>query len=216
MLGHDLRNPLTAVSLGVELLRDAPDLPRRLLTNVDRLTHSVARMRHLIDDVLDFARGQLSDGIPVTLQPMSFEGLCNQMVAELSDAYPGRKIAVVVEGDTQGLWDPARLAQVVSNLVGNALQHCKLDPIELHLYGDPAKVTLQVRNAGTIDEHMLSRLFEPFQRGDSHASGLGLGSYIVREIVRAHGGTVIAKADQSLGQTAFIVELPRQPPGPTV
>jgi two-component system, sensor histidine kinase and response regulator len=101
------------------------------------------------------------------------------------------------------------VAQVMTNLVGNALQHSKANPIRVELAASDDSVTLTVRNPGHIPFAVSSRLFEPFKRGDQASKGLGLGLYIVREIVRSHGGRIDVSSDPSRQETAFVVTLPR-------
>ena len=137
------------------------------------------------------------------------------VVEELREASPGRDIALRIDGDTQGTWDAARMAQMLSNLVGNALAHgAQGAPVEVLLNGDARHVTLRVRNEGTpIAASLMPVLFEPFRRGDdpeNHRRGLGLGLYIVREIVTAHGGDIDVQSTVENG-TCFTVRLPRSP-----
>ena len=118
------------------------------------------------------------------------------------------------EGDLAGYWDADRLAQVTSNLIGNALEHGeKKDPIEVSLQGTRGDlVTLTVTNTGVVPEEVLPHLFDPFRGGQRHlgrSDGLGLGLYIVQQIVLAHGGQVEVKTDER--RTTFLVQIPRRP-----
>ena len=146
--------------------------------------------------------------------------ICSRAVLELQQANPTREIDVAVEGDDRGEWDVGRMEQVVSNLVGNALQYSPAEtPVRVRVRGGPEDVTLEVYNAGpSIPPEVQSRLFEPFVQGQererSASKSLGLGLFIVREIVRAHGGTV--RVDSAPGEgTRLVVVLPRAAPAAT-
>jgi signal transduction histidine kinase len=143
--------------------------------------------------------------------------VCRRAVDELRAAIPGRRIELDVRGDTTGTWDPARIAQVVSNLVANALEHgARNAAVGLRVRGGADDVVVEVRNRGAaIPPELMAVMFEPFCRGSSlrdasRARGLGLGLYIAREIVRGHGGTIEVVSADARG-TTFTVRLPRQP-----
>jgi signal transduction histidine kinase len=210
ILGHDLRSPLTAISMGAGLLR------RRALSDgesktVERILASAERMSRMIGQLLDLTRSRHGGGISVESKPMDMAELTRRVVEELEMANPGRGIAIDVQGDTTGHWDPDRLEQVVSNLVGNAIQHgCADKPIEVRLRGGNHGVELVVRNAGhPIPTEVLPVIFDPFRRAKgSSPNGLGLGLFITRQIVLAHEG-VIDVVSMAAG-TTFTVKLPRR------
>jgi signal transduction histidine kinase len=209
VLGHDLRNPLGAIAMATALLKKKPSLAdedRRIVEHVER---AADRMIRLVNDVLDFTRGKLAGGIPIEPARASIDVICRQVIDELRSAHPQRRIDFESHGDVEGEWDSGRLAQVVSNLVGNALQHCDRDPVQVAVTGQGSMVRISVRNSGCIPAEVLPRLFEPFRRGDGGQTGLGLGLYIVSEIVKAHGGRVDVTRAEALQQTEFFVELPR-------
>jgi signal transduction histidine kinase len=133
------------------------------------------------------------------------------VVREHRTTHPDRPIEVESVGDLHGDWDSARLEQVVSNLVGNAIRHGDATaPVRVVLDGaDPASVSFRVENGGVIPPEMLPQLFEPFRRGDKRREGLGLGLYIVRQIAIAHGGEISAESDE---KTRFALRLPRTAP----
>lgn len=211
VLGHDLRNPLTAVSMAADMLGRAQDIPERHRNTIDRIVRSSTRMQRLISDVLDFTRGQLGGGIPLVPEDALLDEICQPVIDEIRQTHPNRAISLGLTGDMHGHWDVGRLSQVVSNLIGNAVQHATDGAVRVRIDGtDDTTLTLAVTNTGIISREILPRLFEPFQRGDANSAGLGLGLYIVREVVRAHGGHVEARSDRLAGETIFLVHLPRQ------
>ena len=211
ILGHDLRNPLQAVEAAAALLLRKDSLPEELRWPATMIRQSADRMSRIISDLLDFARGRLGHGIPVTPRPMSMAEVCRRVVDELAVAHPTRALGVEVRGATDGAWDPERVAQVVSNLVGNAIAH-GADPVRVTLAEEDAAVRLVVENGGApIPAEALPRLFQPFFSRNGDQKRLGLGLFIAHEIVRAHGGTVAVASSRDAG-TAFTVLWPK-PPG---
>ncbi|HLL53893.1 MAG TPA: PAS domain S-box protein, partial [Myxococcaceae bacterium] len=218
ILGHDLRNPLGAIKMSAALMRQVPDLPERIVKAIGRIEHSTSRIGQMIADLLDFTHSRFKGPLPIEPSYTDLHDICRAAVDELSVIHPDRQVLLELEGNGRGCWDPGRMAQLVSNLVSNALQ-----------YGDPAspvrvrvsevgrtELLLEVQNQGTpIPAEQLPQLFEPFRRGSkessrAHSSGLGLGLYIVREIARAHGGDVQVSSSAEEG-TRFSVQLPREP-----
>lgn len=219
VLGHDLRNPLSAISASATMLSRTEGLGERERKAVERIRRSGARMARMIDDILDFARSRLGGGIPVTRQRMNMAEVCRTALEELQVTFPGRQLLFEVHGDTWGEWDPDRVAQVTSNLVFNALQHGREDaPTRTTLRGESEDVLLEVHNQGEpIPEELLPRLFDPFKRrpedqrpheGKSGTRSLGLGLHIVRQIALAHGGDVGVRSNATEG-TRFTVRWPR-------
>lgn len=195
ILGHDLRNPLSSVAMGIQLLRRAGVAAQAAQPALDRMASSAARMSRMIDQLLDLTRSRLGGGIAILRVPMNLGKLVVDVVEEARAAHPERTLLVDASGDLEGQWDPDRLAQVVSNLVGNALAHGSPEgPIRVTARGRGDLVELAVCNAGpAIPDSLREVLFDPFRRGQqatSRTSGLGLGLYITREIVVAHGGTI--------------------------
>ena len=209
VLGHDLRNPLASVRAGVHLLgkHPAPDRGRTILA---QMLGSVDRMANMIDNILDFARGRLGGGLTLQRHPVEIEGVLRQIVAELAIGHPGREIDVACGTDRPIDCDPQRIAQLLSNLVGNALTHGARDkPIVVCCAIEDAQFVLSVSNAG--DEIPLSaraQLFHPFSRGKVGGSreGLGLGLYIASEIAAAHGGDLGVESSPS--ETRFTFRMP--------
>jgi signal transduction histidine kinase len=223
ILGHDLRTPINAIALAAQNLRGEPALTgsqTHLVSTIRRATDRVGRM---ISDVMDFARGRLDGGIPAEPVACDMAEILNDVIAELSMAHPHRTFELSVHGDTRGAWDRDRVAQAMTNLVGNAVEHGR-DPIRVSAVADDHSVTTAVSNPGPpIPAERLLTLFEPFHVRDlaeapRAAQGLGLGLFIVGQIALAHGAICdVACAD---GVTTFTIHWPRLPldrvprPGP--
>jgi signal transduction histidine kinase len=211
ILGHDLRNPLSAVRMGLTLLKRTA--PNESLGTIDRMNRSVVRMDRMIQQLLDLARSRMG-GIRIATAPTSLERIVSDVADELRSAYPGRELVVESAGDLDGAWDADRLQQVASNLINNALCYGPPDePVRVALRGEDGRVVLSVHNGGPpIADATREALFDPFRRTKGEAparpSGLGLGLYISRELVRAHGGRIDLQSTSSSG-TTFTVELPR-------
>lgn len=214
ILGHDLRTPLGAIVLAAgTIVRGSSDAGA--LRSAGRILTSADRMKRMIDQLLDLARVRQGHGIPLHLGRVHLGDLCAQVVQEVEDANSKATLVLQADGALSGTWDADRLAQLVSNLVGNAVQHgAKGEPITVDVDGtDGRTVRLRVQNAGAISAEALPTLFEPFKRIAAHAAsgagkaGLGLGLFIAREIARAHGGDVTAQS--AGGRSTFEVTLPR-------
>lgn len=213
VLGHDLRNPLFAISAGAEmLLRKFPDPARDKL--VQHILTSARRATRLVDDVLDFTRGSMGKGIPVNIEPCpDLEEALRHVIAEIQSVHPDRSILSSI-GDLRDVQcDRERVAQLVSNLVANAVTHGdRAGAVVVSAQSDQATFVLSVKNQGQIAEEALPHLFKPYSRptGDTPQAGLGLGLYIASEIARSHGGTldVVSNAEQG---TIFTFSLPIRP-----
>ncbi|HYO71853.1 MAG TPA: ATP-binding protein [Archangium sp.] len=215
IVSHDLRSPLQAISLQSQLLA------RRVRTEVvetatTRITQSAERMTRMIADLLDFTRGRLGGGIPVEREPGDLFALTYEVLDELRMTTLQSRISTQATGDGRGEWDKDRLTQVVQNLVSNALKHGAKDtPLRVMMEGEGDPVVLCIQNQGApIPPELVPHLFDPFQRGrgegtnDALTGGLGLGLYIVQEIVHAHDGTITVTSDERTG-TTFTLRLPR-------
>ena len=209
VLGHDLKNPLAAIDSGTRLLANTA-LDDRAKTIVSLIRESVGRMLGLIDNVLDLARGRLGGGL--TLARSADQALApalEHVIAELRTTWPDRQIDVDLDLPRPVDCDRARIAQLLSNLVANALTHGADAPIKVRASLDGNALELSVENQGdAIPPDVLARLFEPFYRGptDSRNEGLGLGLYIASEIARAHGGTLTATSTPKA--TRFVLRIP--------
>ena len=208
IVSHDLRNPLTAIVTSAHLLLRYGELPERQARVVARIASSADRMARMIDDLLDFARSKLGGEFPIHRRRIDLRQICEQTVEELEFAYT-RQVKLEANGDLWGDWDPDRIAQVISNLVGNAVQHSDGD-VKVTLRGEADVVVLETHNGGPpIPHEVLSHIFEPGRRGDARSGGLGLGLFIVQQIVLAHGGSIEVTSNDGDG-TKFTVALPRK------
>ncbi|HKG84421.1 MAG TPA: GAF domain-containing sensor histidine kinase [Beijerinckiaceae bacterium] len=211
VLGHDLRNPLASIDAGVRMLQKEA-LGGRGPAIVRLVQSSVSRMAELIDNVLDFARGRLGGGLKLDLNAEArLRPVLEQVVAELRSAWPERAIETALVIDQPVNCDRARIAQLLSNLLGNALTHGAPDaPARVSASSDGDVFVLSVENKGEpIPPGTVDRLFQPFFRGAGRTGqqGLGLGLYIASEIARAHGGTLTVASSPE--RTRFTLRMPR-------
>lgn len=210
VLGHDLRNPLASIQAGANLLKATP-LTERATRIVDQMHESGRRMGRLIDDVLDFARGRLGGGVPLQHRAEAeLHAVIEQVVQELRTAWPGRTIVSDIAVARPVACDPDRVAQLLSNLIANALTHGAGDGVvEVHARCEGEVFELSVTNAGDpIPDQALAHLFKPFTRprkGEPQA-GLGLGLYIASQIAVGHGGSL--GADSTAERTRFRFIMP--------
>jgi signal transduction histidine kinase len=213
IVGHDVRTPLGAIGLAARLLERSESSHVQSLAG--RIRESADHIGNIAARLLDFATIRERGGIPVAPVPVTLEALCAKAVDELRAAHPDREVEVHAMSACAVSVDPDRFQQVVSNLVSNALQHGRGGAVGVEVRCDERTVTLSVHNQGKpIPPELLPELFEPFRRGQGGDSGnLGLGLYIVREIVKAHGGTVSVTSTEAEG-TWFRVRLPRGTPAP--
>jgi signal transduction histidine kinase len=218
ILGHDLRNPLQAISGNAALLLRYGGMTEPQRKAVNRISISADRMARMISDILDFTRTRLGGGYALQRTWMNVHEVLKQVVEELEVAHPQRRFELSVAGNGWGEWDADRIAQATSNLVGNAVQYSPQESVVRVVARDEGDgVRLEVHNLGTpIPAERLPHIFDPFVRGrdGSRASartGLGLGLYITHEIVKAHGGVVQVRSTESEG-TCFWLNLPRHPP----
>lgn len=210
VLGHDLRNPLSALGAGTEMLARREELSERGKTIIEEMRGSVARALGLIDDVLDFARGRLGGGVPVERVQTDVEPLLRQVVAEIRGIAPDREIDSRIDLPRSVFCDPARIAQLASNLLTNAVTHGDVDkPVRFEASIAGEELVVSVANAGSrIPDDVREHLFSPFFRGAARPSrnGLGLGLFISSEIARAHDGRI--EATSSDEETRFTFTMP--------
>ena len=194
------------VSIDEEALSDTAKLSAK------KLQSAAKRMTGMIDDLFDLARFRLGDGIALQPAEVSIAAVAEAIVGESQLSVPDRKIELRADGDTTGVWDAQRLGQIIANLVNNALRHGDPSvPVQVKCTDEGSRVRVSVHNGGTIDRKMHASLFDPFrQRTDPSArqKGLGLGLFIVDQLVKAHGGVIEVDSSQGSG-TCFAVTLPR-------
>lgn len=211
VVGHDLRNPLGAIMMSAARLMASEGPNWQHSKTAARIISSGVRMEALIGDLLDFTRARMGAGIPITRKDVDLEAECQRTADEIAAFHPGCIVTFQAAGDLRGSWDAGRVAQALSNLLGNAVQHgTRNRPIAVTLRGETDRVELSVQNEGRpIPERHLQDIFDPFRQLDpGHAkSNVGLGLYIVQAIATAHGGTV--DVESSDAGTTFTIRLPR-------
>jgi sigma-B regulation protein RsbU (phosphoserine phosphatase) len=207
ILGHDLRNPLASVVGGINILQREPqtDKAKRVLALMNASTD---RMSGLIKDMLDFARLKSGAGIGVEPKPCNLGPVLEHVVEELRTAHPSRTIDSTVDLPDQVDCDEDRIAQVLSNLIGNALSHgAENSVITVKASAEGNEVMVSVANKGeSIPEEVQKHLFEPFFRAQTGSQGIGLGLYISCEIIRGHGGRLEVASDDA--ETRFYFSIP--------
>jgi signal transduction histidine kinase len=222
ILGHDVRTPLGAISMGAQVLLQDQTLPSKALKVGLRIFNSSKRMDAIVRDLLDFSTTHLGDGIPVDPHAVDLAEICLSVVEEARTFHPDRKIELVVEGDVTGAWDGARIAQAFSNLISNAVQHGRPDSaIKVVMRGFPDEVICEVKNhAELIPSAKLRTLFDPVkrfairpasERVASSTQNLGLGLYVVKQIMAAHEGEISVRSSEDDG-VVFSARLPRLQP----
>lgn len=220
ILGHDLRNPLGTVTTGATYMMRATDLPGKYVLAATRIFNSGQRMGKLIADLIDFTRTHLGAGIPIRPKRMNLAEVCLNVIDELRTSHPERIIDFdpAMREDLHG--DDSRLAQVLSNMIGNALQYGTRDqPIRVRLSSTPDDVCISVNNMGpVIPAKTIGSVFDPLVRlaipekqDDPADTSLGIGMFIARQIVLAHAGTMHVESNDTDG-TTFSIRLPRKPP----
>jgi two-component system, sensor histidine kinase and response regulator len=213
LLAHDLRNPLNAIVTSAHLVQRIAAEPMAK-DSAARILSSGQRMSRLIEDMLDLARARIGGGIAIRPEAGEFDVLVGPVVREHQAASPERIIEVIRSGGLRGQWDHDRIAQVASNLIGNAIKHGDpRGPVTVRLDGTHRDfVVFSVENDGVIPAERHAGLFDPFKDGQQRVGrneGLGLGLYIVQQIVVAHAGSIDVRSEQNR-RTIFTVELPRR------
>jgi two-component system, sensor histidine kinase and response regulator len=206
-VGHDLRSPLSAILTGTDLLELELGRPSSTL---QRVRSSAQRMTGILDQLYEVARARLGDGIKIERRPADLAGIVQDIVREARLGKPEQVIETVIRGDATGSWDATQLCRVASNLLSNALTHGKPGPVRVTVDGEAAsQVSVEVWNAGAIPAELVPRIFQPFARHPRSSRGLGLGLFIVQQIVAAHGGVLDFETAVDRG-TTFRVGLPRR------
>jgi signal transduction histidine kinase len=213
IVSHDLRNPIAAMVMGAGALKQRLPSDSPLSGLASRIVSSGERATRLIHDLLDFTRVRAGQGMPMAKRVADFHLVCRHAVDELSLNHPNRLIVHDGEGEGHGLMDPDRIGQVVSNLARNAITYSPPEtPVTVRSRGQAQGLALEVHNSGPpIPEEVIPTLFEPFRQGERKSDpdrSIGLGLFIVREIVAAHGGAVSVRSTAAEG-TTFQVHIPR-------
>ena len=208
VVGHDLRGPLNAIMTSTTILEQVSTEPD-VQEVAGRLRSIGLRMTRMINDLLDLTRARLGGGIPVAFQTISLEPLATTIVDETRLAHPTRTVQLDLRGDLEVTVDGDRLVQAMANLLANAAAHGKEGGVvEVVVDGtDRDEVVFWIENDGTVAAEDLPRLFDPFKDSKGKTPGLGLGLFIVDQIVKAHRGTVSATSEG--GRTRFTVTVPR-------
>lgn len=211
ILSHDLRSPLSAITAGAALLAASANDDQRQARVAARILNSAQRMERMIGDLLDLTRTRLGGAIPLKRVRTDLQQLCDEVLLEVQAVHPDVVVHFSANGNLTGEWDPDRLAQVMSNLLGNAVQHGGGGPITFKAHDAGEGVTVSVHNGGNpIPLAAQASIFEPLARGGSDATqSIGLGLFIARAIVTAHGGDIRVRSAAGLG-TTFEVLLPRR------
>ena len=210
ILGHDLRSPLNTIVMAATLQKMSPPDSEKIPQMADKILKTADRMKFLIEDLLDTTQTLQGQEIAIRRETTDLQKICILIVEEFRIANPHHKIEFHTETDCVGEWDAGRMQQVLSNLLSNAVSYgTSTKPIKVDLIEDVERVVLQVNNQGEqISPETLQNLFQPFWRGArkrSNSSGLGLGLYIVKQIVEAHGGTISAESNREYGTTFTVV-----------
>ncbi|WP_437756215.1 ATP-binding protein [Sorangium sp. So ce1389] len=216
ILGHDLRTPLSAVRFATATLLKHEDVTAAVARLVQRIAASNDRAVRMVEDMLDLTRVRCHGGLPVEPKQVDLRSICRQVTVELELSHPEHTIRLKAHGDGHGMWDPGRMEQLMSNLIGNAVHYSPPEePVLVELRGQDQAVVLEVSNRGSpIPPELLPVIFDPFRRGDQQhedmrrSKGLGLGLFIAKAIVDAHGGSIEVTSKPEQG-TTFRVMLPR-------
>ena len=211
ILSHDLRSPLGAITVNAALLARAAESDQRQARIAARILNSAQRMERMIADLLDLTRTRLGGVIPLKPAQIDLRSVCEEVVLEVKASYPDALVHVESHGNVTGTWDGDRLAHVVSNLTINAIQHGGNTPVTVLAVDAGEHVRLSVHNHGNpIPPHAQAAIFEPLTRGRSDGpQNIGLGLFIARAVVVAHGGDIHVRSTAESG-TTFEITLPRE------
>lgn len=218
ILGHDLRAPLQAIGMSSDVLIRKASLGDADLAYIQRIKSSGRLMATMVSDLLEFVRSRLGVSLPVVRKPMEMTLACREAIDAASAGQPDCHPVFTSRGDTQGEWDRARIDQLLQNLIGNALQHgASKHEINVVLEGSDNHVSISVHNDGEpIAQEAIGSIFDPLVRSLNEEAGnhnpstsLGLGLFIVKEVVNAHGGSITVTSNVGDG-TTFQVVLPKK------
>jgi phosphoserine phosphatase RsbU/P len=218
ILGHELRNPLSAIVALARVTMSREDLPGEVRERLSQMDRAAQRSLAMIESLLDFSHSRWKGALPTRPVLTDPREIADRVIDELRAANPDRVIALEARSSVPFEMDPARMEQVLSNLIGNAIMHGSREtPVEVSVDVSETEALLEVRNRGpVIPADQIASLFQPFTQGVSAGGtdagrprGLGLGLYIVQEIVSAHDGTISVDSDDDRG-TRFCIRLPRR------
>ena len=220
IVGHELRNPLSAISALAQVTMSRSDLPGDVRQRLEQMDRAARRSLALVESLLDFSASRWRGALPTRPVLSVPREIAGRVIEEMRAANPSRQIALEVRSPEPFEMDPARIEQVLCNLIANAITHGSADtPIEVSVDVREGEALLSVKNRGpVIPADRIASLFEPFTQGTEvyagpagslRPRGMGLGLYIVREIVGAHGGTISVDSHGDRG-TTFLVRLPRR------
>jgi signal transduction histidine kinase len=196
---------------GCRLLAFAANLTERERATVARLGRAADRMSRMVTDIVGFARAAAGNSLPIRPRPTNLTEVLSEVIDEIGGAQPDRRIDLSIPGELLVTCDSDRIAQAVANLVVNALEHGQ-GPVSISAESCGEHVLVEVHNDGRpIPADSIPGLFDPFVQKAEHSAGLGLGLYIVREIVRGHGGSVEVHSSPAQG-TTFALRWPRSLP----
>lgn len=210
ILGHDLRSPLNTIMMAASILKLGKLDGDKSVEMSQKILRAGNRMKFLIEDLLDTTQTVQGGKIHIEKVPSDLRQICFMIIEEFEISHPERTIEFYAEENCFGDWDEGRLGQVLSNLLSNAMHYGSTSkPIKVNLIEDCDKVILQVNNQGKIiPQDIRKNLFKPFWRGArkrSNSSGLGLGLYIVKQIVDAHGGSITVDSNPEYGTTFTVI-----------
>jgi signal transduction histidine kinase len=218
ILGHDLRTPLGAVITSSKFMLQTGELTEPYSTLTSRIVSSSTRMNHMVGALLDFTRTRLGAGIPIVRARTNMGKVVHDVVNEIAAAHPDRTISVNARGGLEGEVDCARITQVLTNLISNALEHgFPQSVVTVDVSGSDKEIAIAIHNRGApIPANRLNGIFNPMkvkeETGKAASSGpsgnLGLGLYIAERIVNAHRGRINVESSDERG-TTFTVHLPR-------
>jgi signal transduction histidine kinase len=215
ILGHDLRNPIGAMMMSAQLAERIGTLNDRQKMLMAQIGTSGERATGILDQLLDLTRARLGSGMQIIREEMDMAFVSRELVDEMRALHPGHLFNLEISGVTEGKWDKPRVGQVLSNLLGNAVQYGFRDlPIGIAIRGEPENVVMSVHNEGVpISKEAIGCIFDSLMRGEANekdiSTNLGLGLYITKEIVSAHGGTVEVTSSEKRG-TTFTARFPRR------
>jgi signal transduction histidine kinase len=213
-LVHDLRNPIAATIQAAQVVMAYHKKQQAML---DQINLSSTHLDKMISDLIDVVRVRIGKGFPISPHHMDLRETVTNAVNEIKLAYPKSEIKTEVTGDVTGDWDDSRMAQVLSNLIGNAVQHGDTTaPIEVIVEGNSGEIELSVHNGGNpIPSKDIPNIFDPLTQGNygrTTRKNLGLGLFISKQIIEAHGGDIEVSSSEAEG-TTFVAHLPRHSAG---